>query len=384
MNPPTDEQTTKHPGAHAMKRWIAAILIFFSTYAGALTLPTHMVRTDVQTTTTAPEGFYNYDMHLTMHNEPDVSKLGFYAQFYFDFQTGIGGYTGLQKDRIDGKKAIFSIWDIPNAQTSFPVASNCQRFGHEGAGTMCILPFQWKPGHEYKMRVWRLTDSYNGSTEKWGGWVIDYTSGEETLIGVIEVKNSNGLKGYGGLKPSTAMVSEYYGANSPEVNAMTCENAPYVGVTWNGPFANNGTISPDHASSSYHTNMGSNCSHKVRAVSNVPFAVTVEVRGQVSPANNEYQNVWEKHKLANFKEIDCLYNWAEQGMPAVFNQSVFKHRRLSRSLYNMYYRDYKVNGTGHALIADTTTNQVSLGKPDGVMENLGDLDHWKRQAGCKR
>lgn len=367
-----------------MKRWIAAISLCFSTYAGALTLPMHLQYNMYSTNTPATEGYYNYDMHITWHQEPDVRFMGFYAQFGFNFQAGIGGYTGLQQDNNQGKKAIFSIWDVGNAQTAFPAAQNCQRFGHEGAGTMCLLPFQWKAGHEYKLRIWRLADSYNGSTEKWGSWVIDYTTGEETLIGVIEVKNSNGFKGYGGLTGNTVGVSEFYSTGNHEAASIPCETMPYLGLTWNGPFANNGSILPDQVTSTYKTGIGGACPNNVRAISNVPFSVVAENGGGVTPVNNEFLNIWEKHKLANYKEIDCLYNWAEQGMPAVFNQSAFKHRRLSRSLYNMYYRDYKVNGTGHALIADTTTNQISVGKPDGVMENLGDLDHWKRQAGCKR
>lgn len=367
-----------------MKRWIAAIFVFISSIANAIILPTHMQYNQFIVNPTSPDGFYNMDMHITWHKEPDVRAMGMYAQFAFWFQTGTVGYTGLQQDSIEGKKAIFSIWDSGKAQTSFPASDKCQRFGHEGTGTMCIIPFQWKAGHEYKMRVWRLADSYNGSTEKWGGWVIDYTSGEETLIGIIEVQNSAGLKGYGGLSGAAYGVTEYYGGANPEGLTMRCDQLPYFGVTWNGPFANNGSVLPDYVSTSYKTNEGTHCPNNVRSVSNVPFSVVAENGAGVQPIANEFQNLWEKHKLANYKEIDCLYNWAEQGMPAVFNQSAFKHRRLSRSLYNMYYRDYKVNGTGHALIADTTTNQVSLGKPDGVMENLGDLDHWKRQAGCKR
>lgn len=367
-----------------MKRWIAAILLCFSTYAGALQIPLHLQYNQAQFTSPAPEGYFNFDMHLTWHKEPDVRFMGFYAQFGFWFQSGTGGYMGLQQDADDGKKAIFSIWDMQKAQTSFPVANNCRRFGHEGSGTMCIIPFQWKAGHEYKMRVWRIKDSYNGSTEKWGGWVIDYTTGEETLIGVIEVQNSAGLKGYGGLASATITVNEFYSVGNPGEHSITCQTMPYFGTTWNGPFANNGAVLPDYNASSYKTGIGGACPNNVRAVSNTPFSVTTDNGGDITPIANEFHNLWEKHKLANYKEIDCLYNWAEQGMPAVFNQSAFKHRRLSRSLYNMYYRDYKVNGTGYALIADTTTNQISVGKPDGVMENLGDIDHWKRQAGCKR
>lgn len=367
-----------------MNRWIAIILFLFSSYAGALQIPTHMQYNNYEFISSAPEGFYNYDMHITWHKEPDVSKVGFYAQFGFDFQAGTGGYTGLQQDSTQGKKAIFSIWDIGNAQTAFPVASNCRRFGHEGTGTMCLLPFQWKAGHEYKMRVWRLADSSNGSTEKWGGWVIDYVTGEETLIGVIEVNNSNGYRGYGGLIGTSVGVSEFYSSGNPAEQSITCDTMPYFGVTWNGPFANNGSVLPDAVRSTYRTGMGTPCPNNVRSVANAPFSITAENGGSTTAVNNEFQNVWEAFNLSNYKEVDCLYNWGEQLMPAAFNQALFKHRRLSRSMFGFYSRDYRQNGTGHALIANMTANRLILGALGGAMEDLGDLDYWKRQAGCKR
>jgi len=367
-----------------MKKIIFTLMMMVSTWVSALQIPAHLQYNNYMINTPAPEGFFNIDMHVKWHKEPDVRFMGFYAQFAFSFQNGAGGYTGLQQDNYEGKKAIFSIWDKGNAQTAFPVASNCQRFGHEGTGAMCLKSFQWKAGHEYKLRVWRLKDSYNGSTEKWGGWVIDYTTGEETLIGTIEVKNTGNYKGYGGLAGNVITVNEFYSSNNREAETITCENMPYFGTTWNGPFANNGSITPDSVNSNYKTGMGTACPNNVRAVSNAPFSVTTDNGGSITRVNNEYQNIWEKYNLTNFKEIDCLYNWAEQQLPDIYNQKSFQHRRISRSLSSMYYRDYSYNGTGHILITDTTNDQLILGKPDGAMEHLGDVNHWKRQAGCKR
>jgi len=220
-----------------MKKIITYLLLLMSTAASAIQVPVHLQYGQYIANTPAPEGFYNVDMHLTWHKEPDVRAMGFYAQFAYWFQNGAGGYIGLQQDNYEGKKAIFSVWDKGQAQTVFPVASNCQRFGHEGSGAMCLKSFQWKAGHEYKLRVWRLKDSYNGSTEKWGGWVIDYTTGEETLIGVVEVKNTDGLKGYGGLSGTSIAVNEFYSSGNREADSITCENMPYLGVlrrfVWN-------------------------------------------------------------------------------------------------------------------------------------------------------
>lgn len=367
-----------------MKKWIIVMLPLIGSYANALQLPMHTQYLSYQTNSgAASEGFYNHDMHIKWHKEPDVSNMGFYAQFYFTFQAGTGGYTGLQQDRIDGKKAIFSIWDVGNQQTAFPVASNCQRFGHEGTGTSCILPFQWKAGHEYKMRVWRISGNTNGSSEKWGGWAIDYVTGEETLIGIIEVKNSAGYSGYGGLTGSTISTVEFYGANTAATNAVTCGNMPYFGVTWNGPFSNNAFKTPDSVVNKYTTGIGTACPNNVNSVANAPFSATTETGATIRAVVPENTNLWKKYNLQSYREVDCLYNWGEQFMPAAFNQAQFKHRRISRSLFGYYYRDYRSDGDGHALISDTVSNRLFMGKVGGEMEDLGDLTSWKQRSGCR-
>ena len=63
---------------------------------------------------------YNHDIHLTWNKDPDASQMGYYSMYAFYFQNNVIGYMGLQKDK-HGKKAIFSIWDKPNAVSATPV-----------------------------------------------------------------------------------------------------------------------------------------------------------------------------------------------------------------------------------------------------------------------
>lgn len=359
----------------------AFVLLIVNSVAHAIVLPTHTQNVRIQMAQSPAEGFYNYDMHLRWHKEPDVSKMGFYAQFYFQFQAATGGYMGLQQDRTEGKKAIFSIWDVAGRQSAIPVASNCVRFGHEGTGTSCILPFAWKAGHEYKLRVWQMGANPARTNPQWGGWVIDYTTGEETLIGVIELKDSEGRVGYGGLNGETVATVEYYGGNGTD-NGVPCNQLPYFGVTWNGPFGNNGTALPRSATPVYNTGIGTACTSNVNTSANAPFSLTSEAGGTVHAATPAGASLWARFPYDTYAETDCLYNWAETQFSSIFDQSAFRQRRISQSLFGFYLRDYRSNGNGYALIADTTTGQLMAGMPGGDMTNLGSLASLKKQARC--
>lgn len=363
-----------------MKQFAAGLTIFASQFAAAIVLPTHTQTVWVNMGSAPPAGFYNYDMHLRWHQEPDVSQMGFYAQFYFAFQAGSGGYMGLQQDKIDGKKAIFSIWDQNGRQTARPATASCKRFGHEGTGTSCIVPFAWKAGHEYKLRIWRLSANAAAKTEQWGGWVIDYQSGEETLIGVVEVADSAGHTGYGGLAADASATLEFYGPTGE--NGVACRQLPYFGATWNGPFGNNGEQLPRRATLLYAPGIGSDCTGHTNTSANAPFSFTSEVGGAVATKTPQRSSLWDRFPYASYAATDCLYNWAERNFPAVFGQAPFRQRRISQSLFGYYLRDYRHHGDGYALIADTATGELLAGLPGGDMVSLGRLEALKRQAMC--
>ena len=122
------------------KAFIAIVLLTASLSALAFDLPVHhqyvLFNSEARNT-----DYYNYDMHVVWHKEPDASQMGYYAQFAFYFQTGSVGYMGLQKDNQSGKKDIFSIW--VSQGLAQPASSACKRFDtaqimyNTGVGNPC-------------------------------------------------------------------------------------------------------------------------------------------------------------------------------------------------------------------------------------------------------
>ncbi len=346
--------------------------------ASAMTLPVHhqYVVQEMAATT----DIYNYDMHINWHQEPDAGLMGYYAQFAFYFSNGTVGYMGLQKDSNQGKKAIFSIWDASGTSRAMPAHEVCKRFDHEGNGSMCLQKFEWKAGREYKLRVWRIKDSVSSTSEKWGGWVIDYKTGEEFLIGVIEVGNSDGHSGYGGLNGHTVATIENY--QTSQMAKLECANMPYFGVTWSGPFGNNGVLRSTYSSLRYNTGVGDPCTASSNAQSNSINSFITETGAGVSRTTREGENVFAKYDQFYLDQNECLFSWAENLLPQMFNQAIFKHRRLTRSLYGIYYRDYSFNGKGYSIIINSVADRLFVGEPGGAMRDYGPLSAMKRSAGC--
>lgn len=371
-----------NPIASAMTKWLLSIfagifLLFFTAKVFAYSFPTHTQNVGYAFNNNGSSGHYNHDMHLTWHKEP-VEGWGMYAMYYFTFQAGVGGYTGLQKT-VNGKTAIFSIWDANGRQTAMPTPGTvCNRFGHEGTGTNCIINFNWKADTEYKMRVWRILNSTTNQSEKWGAWVINVKTGEETLIGVIELYNANNQIGYGGLNhQGISTVTEFFAGPA---NA-DCSNVPEFTVTWKGPYANNGSINPIYAVGGYNTGIGTPC-QQTNFTSNGVFSVTQENGQQVRRTTPDGKWLWAHHDLSKYNQIDCMFNWAERQYPDALNQSSFKQRRLSRTKFGYYYRDYTVNGSGSSIVADVISNKVIKSDTGGVNTVVGNLSDILRSSSC--
>ncbi len=198
-------------------------------WAAKIALPTALAHTLYSFENKGP--FYNIDIYVKWEVQP-ITDTGTYAGFQFYFQNGGGGYFGTQIDSY-GKKAIFSIWDADGTSMTALPLSGCVRFGHEGNGSQCIKPYEWVAGREYMIRIWVLDK--NASGVNWGAWIKDTVTNEETLIGVINLKNSNGYEGYGWLTSGAIGFSEHYGYGSVDA----CHLLPYSKITWRGPYANN-------------------------------------------------------------------------------------------------------------------------------------------------
>lgn len=376
-----------NPIASAMWKWVLSIfagifLLFFTALSFAQTVryPSHLTNAVYGFDQSIGVDIYNTDMHITIHEEVEQG-WGYYAMYWFTFQAGIGGYSGLQKSNDPNKPkiAIFSIWDAAGKQTAMPVpGTGCQRFGHEGSGTNCLLAFNWKSGVEYKIRIWKILNSRTNYSERWGAWVINVKTGEETLIGVIEVYNAQGQIGYGSLvNQGYSTVLEVF--DGP-INAQ-CSDLPYFGVTWKGPYGNNGTINPATASAGHQTGVGTMC-QQTDFRANAPFSLTQEVGKGVVRDSPIAARVWTNYDKQKLDKIDCVFNWAERQYSDVFKQAGRKQKVLSNSVYNLYYRDYKVNGKGSSLVADILNDKLIKSDSGNTNTPIGTLSDLFSATSC--
>ncbi|HVF14490.1 MAG TPA: DUF3472 domain-containing protein [Acidimicrobiales bacterium] len=167
--------------------------------------------------------------------DPGPDSTYFWAH-QFRLEGGEGGYIGLQTkgNRADGslgKMAIFSIWDALGADGMGTV-----RFGGEGTGWSCRIPYLWEAGRAYRLRV---------ASDRPGWWdaaVTDSVTGATSWIGRIQVP-----EGWGGLGSWSVMWTEYYGGP-----IRRCEELPHSRVVFGFPVADDGAIAPDTHENRYN------------------------------------------------------------------------------------------------------------------------------------
>lgn len=187
-------------------------------------------------------GFYNFDVFLTVDNDPGTSSAYFWAH-QFGFKGGDGGYMGLQTNgymqgRWVGKMAIFSIWNAKAAKSG-PGAA-CERFSGEGEGWSCRMQYNWVQGRTYRLRLWELCCAERPwEDEWWGAWIMDTITGQEVFIGQIQVPSS-----WDWLNSSVVWV-EYYGSVS------NCSAIPYAKARFERPTADNGSFRPQRLTVNY-------------------------------------------------------------------------------------------------------------------------------------
>lgn len=173
--------------------------------------------------TWAQTGFSSLEHILVPEIDPGPDTTYFWAH-QFRTERGEGGYIGLQTkgNRVDGslgKMAIFSFWDTLGAEGTF------QRFGGEGEGWSCRIPFFWTAGEAYRLRV-EVVDE-DPSTVVWGASV----DGDE--FGRILAP-----AGWGRMGSWSVMWTEYYGGP-----LARCEDLPYSRVVFSMPLGD-GRVRP--------------------------------------------------------------------------------------------------------------------------------------------
>ena len=188
-------------------------------------------------------GFYNFDVLLTIDEDPGVQSAYYWAH-QFHYKNEKVGYMGLQTNgHMQGewvrKMAIFSIWDALEAEPG-PGAS-CEWFTGEGEGWSCRIKYNWVEGHTYCLRI-EACGIDEQENEWWGAWIIDTSTSQETFIGKIKVPAS-----WQRLDNYSAVWVEYYG----QVN--DCNSIAYAKAHFEQPTADNGDFMPHELTSEIGT-----------------------------------------------------------------------------------------------------------------------------------
>lgn len=207
---------------------------------GTLMGPAHAIYTGYDFADKTP--VYNLDMYSTWAFDP-ARPNNVFAAYEFFFESSQIGYIGTQI-YDDGKGAIFAIWDNgEDTGTAQPISGKgCERFGGEGTGTSCAINYKWVAGHEYQQRIRSV--GYKNGAEHWKGSIRDMTTGVETVLGVIGVKDIDGHRGYGWLQPGGTTFLEFFGGQD-------CNEHAYTRVTWRGPYANDNSAKANSAIAAY-------------------------------------------------------------------------------------------------------------------------------------
>ena len=362
--------------------FIAAMIFSFA--ANAFTFPTHTQT--IWLASASENRLQKTEMHLRWMQEPNTD-WGYYAQYYFTFHAGAGGYTGLQKDSYskEKKKAIFSIWNQSNAAKAHPAAGSCVYFDWEGNGASCIIEYQWLAGHEYKMVVKKSNEkTKTGHGVRWEGWVVNIYTDESTLIGKIDLDDSEGLPGFGDINPyNHALTHEFY---TGDKNA-SCMDMPFFGIEWLGPFGNDGDITFPRSNVVYNTSVGTDTCPNVSSVSYKPYGYRQETGKEIIKYNKNYDTFSDEHRLHAYEKTECLFNWAIKSFPELFVKQSENNRPVSIfTPEGLYQRVYKSpNNSFNILTWNPAVDMLYF--HDGMSKQwiyLGYARDYYEGAGCNR
>jgi hypothetical protein len=191
--------------------------------------PVGMVQVD-RTWPEAAQGYQSLDFGIEVTRDPGKGSFHYWAhQFYFI--DGDGGYAGLQTDGRGGagKTLNLAIW---KALEGTPLgAAQCVPFEHEGDGVQCWLPFEWKEGVAYRIRI-----ALDGK-QYWKASILDLSSRIETPVARIRVPDN-----WGALQSASSEFLENYAQGDdalPSCDAVVPNAAIFHKTT-----ANFGSVSP--------------------------------------------------------------------------------------------------------------------------------------------
>jgi len=144
---------------------------------------------------------------------------------------GVGGYMGLQQGTSGSNQNVrFSLWNAIDADVSNAKGATARKFGGEGIGYTCELPFTINPNKFYRYRLWRLNEDAEGRW--WGAWIIEADSNGNLIehpLGKIKVpKKYNHVD-----VNSISNFVEYYGDRMDE-----CRKVPPSVIGFTPPYVN--------------------------------------------------------------------------------------------------------------------------------------------------
>ena len=155
-----------------------------------------------------------------------VSNADFLTQQFW-FEDGGAAYMGLQEQGDGHRQVRFSVWNATAARESAATGSWCRDFGGEGVGKTCTLPYAFRTGDWYRLRIWLTERDSEG--DWWGAWVID-DAGEEQHIGSIRAPARSGLI------QGAVSFNEYFGTSV----GFPCGQLPPSAVYVYQPLLDNG------------------------------------------------------------------------------------------------------------------------------------------------
>ena len=110
-------------------------------------------------------------------------------QWSWEGSNGVGGYMGLQQGKSKLNQVVrFSLWNATDVDITNAQGATSRKFGGEGIGYTCTLPFTINPNKFYTYRLLRLNEDTDG--QWWGAWLIESDKNEKLMehpIGKIKV-----------------------------------------------------------------------------------------------------------------------------------------------------------------------------------------------------
>ena len=131
---------------------------------------------------TDKQGIYNYDIDIRIvdfPSNPDRNWL-----YYFAIQVNF-------TDHDEWSHGGFQLANVSefagNHQKGVNWGGGSDWAGYGGIGRT-NTPFTWEKRKWYRYRVWRL-DKGNDDLWRWGFWILDYETGEDSFYGTVKTKS---------------------------------------------------------------------------------------------------------------------------------------------------------------------------------------------------